>query len=104
MELKDQQAKNETVDQQVQAGETVHQQGVHVHYYGAATYYNDCITFPGGLTYFGFSVHLKSKYTTVTLKNLMATQTIKLCLKPLYSICPSISCAEILQLFYKCYV
>ena len=44
MELKDQQAKNETVDQQVQAGETLHQQGVHVHCYGTATYYNDCIT------------------------------------------------------------
>ena len=44
VELKDQQAKNETVDQQVQAGETVHQEGVHVHYYGTATYYNDCIT------------------------------------------------------------
>ena len=29
VELKDQQAKTETVDQQVQAGETVHQQGVH---------------------------------------------------------------------------
>ena len=43
MELKDQQAKTETVDQQVQAGETVHQQGVHAHCYGAATYYNDCI-------------------------------------------------------------
>ena len=81
MELKDQQAQNEAVDQQVQAGETIHQQGVHVHYYGAATYYNDYITFPGGLTYFGFYVHLKSKYirkSTVMLKNLMATQTIKL--------------------------
>ena len=43
VELKDQQAKTETVDQQVQAGETVHQQGVHPHYY-AATYYNDCVT------------------------------------------------------------
>ena len=36
VELKDQQAKSETVDQQVQTGETVHQQGVHVHYYEAA--------------------------------------------------------------------
>ena len=44
VELKDQQAKNERVDQQVQAGERVHQQGVHVHCYGTATYYNDCIT------------------------------------------------------------
>ena len=82
MELKDQQAKTETVDQQVQAGETVHQQGVCLHIViGAATYYNDYITFPGVLTYFGFYVHLKSKYirkSTVTLKNLMATQTIKL--------------------------
>ena len=32
VELKDQQAKQETVDQQVQAGETVHQQGVRAHY------------------------------------------------------------------------
>ena len=56
------------------------------HCYGAATYYNDYNTFPGGLTYFGFYVHFKSKYirkSTVTLKNLMATQTIKLWLKPL---------------------
>ena len=46
VELKDQQAKNETVDQQVQAEETVHQlqEGVHVHYYGTATYYNECMT------------------------------------------------------------
>ena len=57
MELKDQQAKTETVDQQVQAGETVHQQGVHAHCYGASAYYNDCITFPGGLAHFGFYVH-----------------------------------------------
>ena len=36
--MEDQQAKSETVDQQVQAEETIHQQGVHVHYYGATTY------------------------------------------------------------------
>ena len=36
VELKDQQAKTNTVDQQLQAGETVHQQGAH---YSAATYY-----------------------------------------------------------------
>ena len=36
--MEDQQAKTETVDQQVQAGETVHQQGVHAHCYRAATY------------------------------------------------------------------
>ena len=33
-EVKDQQTKMETVEQQVHAGETVHQQGVHVHYLG----------------------------------------------------------------------
>ena len=71
MELKDQQAKTETVDQQVQDGETVHQQGVHVHYYGAATYYNDCITFPGGLTHFGFYVDLKSNSIQIALTGAM---------------------------------
>ena len=42
MEVKDQLTKIETVGQQVQARETVQQQGVHVHYYGAAilTLYN----------------------------------------------------------------
>ena len=71
MELKDQQAKTETVDQQVQAGETVHQQGVHAHCYGAATYYNDCITFPGRLTYFGLYVHLKSNSIQIALTGAM---------------------------------
>ena len=36
--MEDQQAKSEVVDQQVQTEGTVHQQGVHVHHYGAATY------------------------------------------------------------------
>ena len=57
VELKDQQAKTVTVNQQVQTGETVHQQGVHVHYY-AATYYNDCII--GYVLYSKIKLHTNS--------------------------------------------
>lgn len=47
MEVKDQPAKIETVDQQVLAGDTVQQQGVYCN--GLTTYHtNTCVTFLGG--------------------------------------------------------
>ena len=70
VELKDQPAKNETVDQQVQAGETLHQEGVHVHYYAAATYY---ITLRR-INFFWILCTFKIKILAVTGKNLMVTR------------------------------
>ena len=89
VELKDQPAKNVTVDQQVQAGETVHQEGVHAHYYGAATYY---ITLRR-IDLFWILCAVKIKI----LDDYTMTKTI--CFRLL-----SVSRAEILQLFHKCYV